>query len=59
MSPHNDDKGNYDNTDFPPDSENADNPHRQHASRETDSNKTDSNKRHNADDEGDYHDKDQ
>jgi hypothetical protein len=59
MSPRNDDKGNYDDTEFPPDSENADNALLQPASRETDSNKTDSNKRHNAGDEGDYDDKDQ
>ena len=54
MSPRNDDKGNYDDTEFPPDSENAENVHRQPASQGTDSDK-----RVTADDEGDYDDKDQ
>ena len=57
MSPRNDDKGNYDDTEFPPDSENADNrqqpsgrPGTEHSSRA---------RRAETADEGDYDDKDQ
>ena len=54
MSPRNEDKGNYDDTEFPPDSENSDNTPRRPDSREAGSAK-----RGTTDDEGDYDDKDQ
>ena len=54
MSPRNDDKGNYDDTEFPADNDNADNGREPSKSRTSDSGK-----RANADDEGDYDDKDQ
>ena len=49
MSPRNEDKGNYDDTEFPPDSENSDNTPRRPDSREAGSAK-----RGTTDDEGDY-----
>ena len=53
MSPRSDDQGNYDDTEFPPNSENADEARRRPEGRETDSDKRVT------DDEGDYEDKDQ
>ena len=55
MSPRNDDKGNYDDTEFPPDSENADNPQ----PRPPSGLGTEPSQRAETADEGDYDDKDQ
>ena len=54
MSPRNDDKGNFDDTEFPPDSENSDD-----ARHHTDGRDTNTDDRGTAADEGDYDDKDQ
>jgi hypothetical protein len=54
MSPRDDDKGNYDDTEFPPDSENSDN-----ARHPSDGRDRDTHDRVTAADEGDYDDKDQ
>ena len=57
MSPRDDEKGNYDDTEFPPDSENADDT--QHDSDHPDPVDARQPARANSDDEGDYDDKDQ
>jgi len=54
MTPRDDGKGNYDDTEFPPDSENNED-----ARTRTESPADDSGKRSDSDDEGDYDDKDQ
>lgn len=54
MSPRDDDNGNYDDTAFPPDSENNED-----GRSRSDSSTDDSGKRGRTDDEGDYDDKDQ
>ena len=57
MSPRNDDKGNFDDTEFPPDSENADNP--QPRSARPGTGHRAGPERAETADEGDYDDKDQ
>ena len=54
VNPRNDDKGNYDDTEFPADRENAD-----AAQQPTTGREADSGHQGRADDEGDYDDKDQ
>jgi hypothetical protein len=54
LTPREDDKGNFDDTEFPADSDNHD-----HGRQRSASPSADSGKRANSDDEGDYDDKDQ
>ena len=54
MTPRDDEKGNFDDTEFPPDSENNENGHTRSGSHAHDAGK-----KRDTDDEGDYDDKDQ
>ena len=56
MSPRDDDKGNFDDTEFPPDSENNDEDGQQALGRQGGWRRTEA---RSTDDEGDYDDKDQ